>query len=399
MKLIEFKEYDNLDKEKKLNKKKVIVLMTVSTVIVISIIFLIIYMCNAKFRSWADMHILMKNVTEGTLSSIDIDIDEDVSVYAYDQYVALLNNNKLDIYNSSGKKSQELEVNVSNPLFKSNGKYLIVAEKEKQKIYLIAGTKLLWSTDIDGVISRTSVNENGYVSVVCTGTTYKSVIIVFDTKGNQVLKSYIPTNYVVDSVISSDNKYLSFAEVNTAGTLIKSTVKTIAINNSNNSSEISAVNTYELTTNSLVINLKYQGSKNLICMCNNGVYVLSDGNAQMLMNFDEEGKNYTFAEINLINSIYGIVEVSDGISNQMSQIKLVNTGTKKNNSYNINSIAKSTSSAGDNIAINFGTEVYFISSKGWLKKKYIANEEIRNIIVSERIAAIIFRDKVEILVL
>ena len=399
MKLIEFKEYDNLDKEKNLNKKKVIVLMTVSTVIVISIIFLIIYMCNTKFRSWADMHILMKNVTEGTLSSIDIDIDEDVSVYAYDQYVALLNNNKLDIYNSSGKKSQELEVNVSNPLFKSNGKYLIVAEKEKQKIYLIAGTKLLWSTDIDGVISRTSVNENGYVSVVCTGTTYKSVIIVFDTKGNKVLKSYIPTNYVVDSVISSDNKYLSFAEVNTAGTLIKSTVKTIAINNSNNSSEISAVNTYELTTNSLVINLKYQGSKNLICMCNNGVYVLSDGNAQMLMNFDEEGKNYTFAEINLINSIYGIVEVSDGISNQMSQIKLVNTGTKKNNYYNINSIAKSTSSAGDNIAINFGTEVYFISSKGWLKKKYIANEEIRNIIVSERIAAIIFRDKVEILVL
>lgn len=399
MKLIEFKEYDNLDKEKNLNKKKVIVLMTVSTVIVISIIFLIMYMCNAKFRSWADMHILMKNVTEGTLSSIDIDIDEDVSVYAYDQYVALLNNNKLDIYNSSGKKSQELEVNVSNPLFKSNGKYLIVAEKEKQKIYLIAGTKLLWSTDIDGVISRTSVNENGYVSVVCTGTTYKSVIIVFDTKGNQVLKSYFPTNYVVDSVISSDNKYLSFAEVNTTGTLIKSTVKTIAINNSNNSSEISAVNTYELTTNSLVINLKYQGSKNLICMCNNGVYVLSDGNAQMLMNFDEEGKNYTFAEINLINSIYGIVEVSDGISNQMSQIKLVNTGTKKNNYYNINSIAKSTSSAGDNIAINFGTEVYFISSKGWLKKKYIANEEIRNIIVSERIAAIIFRDKVEILVL
>ncbi len=399
MKLIEFKEYDNLDKEKNLNKKKVIVLMTVSTVIVISIIFLIMYMCNAKFRSWADVHILMKNVTEGSLSSIDIDIDEDVSVYAYDQYVALLNNNKLDIYNSSGKKSQELEVNVSNPLFKSNGKYLIVAEKEKQKIYLIAGTKLLWSTDIDGVISRTSVNENGYVSVVCTGTTYKSVIIVFDTKGNQVLKSYFPTNYVVDSVISSDNKYLSFAEVNTTGTLIKSTVKTIAINNSNNSSEISAVNTYELTTNSLVINLKYQGSKNLICMCNNGVYVLSDGNAQMLMNFDEEGKNYTFAEINLINSIYGIVEVSDGISNQMSQIKLVNTGTKKNNYYNINSIAKSTSSAGDNIAINFGTEVYFISSKGWLKKKYIANEEIRNIIVSERIAAIIFRDKVEILVL
>ena len=58
-----------------------------------------------------------------------------------------------------------------------------------------------------------------------------------------------------------------------------------------------------------------------------------------------------------------------------------------------------TSSAGDNIAINLGTDIYFINTKGWLKKKYSANEEIRNIIVSDRIAAIVFRDKIEILVL
>ena len=234
---------------------------------------------------------------------------------------------------------------------------------------------------------------------LCSGTTYKSVIIVFDQNGNQLIKSYIPNNSVIDSAISSDNKYLSFAEIDTSGTLVKSTVKTISINNGNNSSEISAVNTYEMETNSLIINLKYQGSKNLICMCNNGVYVLSDGNSQMLMDFGTEDSNYTFAGIDLINNIYSIEETSDGILNQSSEIKLINTGTKKNNSYSLNSIAKSTSSAGDNIAINLGTEIYFINTKGWLKKKYVAEEEIRNIIVSDRIAAIVFRDKVEILVL
>ena len=102
---------------------------------------------------------------------------------------------------------------------------------------------------------------------------------------------------------------------------------------------------------------------------------------------------------NDINNIYEIEEVSDGIANQSSQIKIINTGTKKVNNYSINSIAKSTSSAGDNIAINLGTDIYFINTKGWLKKKYSANEEIRNIIVSDRIAAIVFRDKIEILVL
>lgn len=399
MKLIEFKEYNNLDSEKSLNKKKIIGFMITAVIIVLAITFSVVYACNKTFRNWADIHILMKSISEGSLSSIDIDVDEDVSVYAYDRYIAVLKDNKLNIYNSSGKSTASLDINISTPVFTANGKYLAVAEKGKQKIYLISGAKTKWSNDIEGTISKVSVNENGYVSVICSGTTYKSVIIVFDQNGNQLIKSYIPSNSVIDSAVSSDNKYLSFAEIDTSGTLIKSTVKTIAVNDSNNSSEITPIYTYEMDTNLLITNLRYHGSKNLICMCNAGIYLLSDGNTQMLMNFEEENKNYTFAGIDLINNIYEIEEVSDGIANQSSQIKIINTGTKKVNNYSINSIAKSTSSAGDNIAINLGTDIYFINTKGWLKKKYSANEEIRNIIVSDRIAAIVFRDKIEILVL
>lgn len=399
MKLIEFKEYNNLDSEKSLNKKKIIGFMITAVIIVLAITFSVVYACNKTFRNWADIHILMKSISEGSLSSIDIDVDEDVSVYAYDRYIAVLKDNKLNIYNSSGKSTASLDINISTPVFTANGKYLAVAEKGKQKIYLISGTKTKWSNDIEGTISKVSVNENGYVSVICSGTTYKSVIIVFDQNGNQLIKSYIPSNSVIDSAVSSDNKYLSFAEIDTSGTLIKSTVKTIAVNDSNNSSEITPIYTYEMDTNLLITNLRYHGSKNLICMCNAGIYLLSDGNTQMLMNFEEENKNYTFAGIDLINNIYEIEEVSDGIANQSSQIKIINTGKKKVNNYSINSIAKSTSSAGDNIAINLGTDIYFINTKGWLKKKYSANEEIRNIIVSDRIAAIVFRDKIEILVL
>ena len=399
MKLIEFKEYNNLNDERSLNKKKIIVIAIISNLIIMSIIFSVIYIGNQNFRNWADTYILMKNVSEGSLSSIEIESDEDISIYTYDKYVAVLKDNKLNIYNTSGKKSESLDIDISNPVFAANGKYLAIAEKGKQKVQMVAGTKKIWNTDIDGTISKISVNENGYISVVCSGTTYKSVIVVFDQNGNQLLKSYIPNNVIIDTAVSSDNKYLSFAEIDTTGTLIKSTVKTVLLAGTNTSSEISPTYTYEMETNSLITNLKYQGSKNLICMCNTGTYLLSDGNMQLLMNFEEENKNYTFAGIDLINNIYSIEEVSEGISNQVSKVKLINTGTKKVNSYSIKSIAKGTSSAGDNIAINLGSEIYFINTKGWLKKHYIANEEIRNIIVSDRIAAIIFRDKIEILVL
>lgn len=397
MKLIEFKEYNNSN-GKVLNKRKVAITMAIVVIIIVVMMFTLLYICSPKFRNWADMHVLMKTVNQGSLPSIDIDMEENVSIYAYDKYVALLNNNKLDIYNTSAKKVESIEVNISNPLFESNGKYAAIAEKEKQKVYLVSGTRKLWSRDVEGSISRLSVNENGYVSIVCSGTTYKSVIVVFDQDGNELFKMYIPNNKVVDCAISSDNKYLSFAEIDTNGTLVKSIVKTVSMKEASESSEGSAVYTYEMPTNVLVVNIRYQGSKNLICMCDSEIDILSAGEIKQLYNLKDEQKKYTFAGIDMINSIYQLEEISEGLSNQMTNINIMNTGTRKLHNYSISSIAKSTVSSGDVIAVNLGTEIYYIDTKGWLKKKFVATEEVRDIAVSERVSAIIFRDHIEILV-
>lgn len=399
MKLIEFKEYNNINENKALNKKKIAITIIVAIIIIIITMFILLYIYNKNFRNWADMHVLMKNVTEGTLSSIDIDVGKSSSIYAYDKYVAILDEAKIRIYNSSAKEVNSIDMSVNNPILKSNGKYLVIGEKGKQKIHLVSGTKSVWDADVEGSITRAAVNENGYVSVVCSGNTYKSIITVFNQSGEKLFKTYIPNNTVIDSAVSSDNKYLSFAEIDTTKTMIQSIVKTMSIKDASNSSENSIVNTYELPTNSLVVNIKYQGSKNLICMCDNGIQLLSDGNIQELISLSYQDKKYTFAGIDLSNTIYEIEEYSDGISNQNSNITLMNTGTKKYNSYTIEGIAKETSCSDNNIAINLGTEIYFINSRGWLIKKYMANQEIRDVIVSDKIAAIIFRDKVEILIL
>ncbi|MBR3490275.1 MAG: hypothetical protein IKH36_02170 [Bacilli bacterium] len=341
----------------------------------------------------------MKVVHEGSLSSIDIDEGENISVYAYDKYIAIINGNKMEIYNSSAKSVASHEVNVITPIFDANGKYMVIGDKGKQKVYLVSGTRILWNTDIEGSVSRVSVNENGYVSVVCTGSTYKSVVCVYDTDGSQLFKTYIPSNTIIDSTISSDNKLLSIAEVDTSKTSIQSIIKTISIKDATTTSNGAFTNTYSIPENALVINIKYQGNKNLLCMCDNGIYYLYDGNMNQLMNFNEENKQYSFAGINLSNTIFEIEESSDGIKNQKSIVHLKNSASGKNREYTIDGIAKETASSDDNIAINLGTEVYFINSKGWLIKQYIANQEVKNVIVSDRLAAIIFKDKIEILIL
>lgn len=398
MKLIEFKEYRNVNNQV-LNKKKVAITSIIGLVLVVIILLVLIYLFSPKFRNWADIHILMKVVYQGSAPTIDYDSNKSTTIIPYDKYVALLNNNQLDIYNSSGKKIQSIDLKISNPLISTNGKYIVIAEKDKEKIYVLSGTKILWSKDLSGNISRVNINENGYASVVCSGTTYKSVVNVFDKNGEELFKTYIPSNKVVDTAISSDNKFVSIAEVDTSGTLIKSIVKTISIKDAKSSPESAIVNTYEMPTNSLIVNIRYQGSKNLICMTDDGISILSDGKKQDVYDFTEENKKYSFAGIDMISNVYVVEESSNDISNQMSSIIITNSGTKRKHEYKLKNIAKDTLSSGDIVAINLGTEVYFIDSKGWLKKKYIANEEIKDVVISDRIAAIVYKDNVEIIVL
>ena len=138
----------------------------------------------------------------------------------------------------------------------------------------------------------------------------------------------------------------------------------------------------------------------MVWISNSRICVLSDGKIQGLLNFEDKDKNYTFAGIELANTIYGLEEPNNQeISQQQSKITLINSATKKQYDYEVSGIAKHIASAEDIIAINLGTEIYFINSKGWLVKKYIANQEVREIKISGRIAAIIFKDKIEVLIL
>ena len=399
MKLIEFKEFKRDKILRILNKRKVAITVVVSIILLILLTFILLYIYNKNFRRWADMHVLMKVVYEGKLSSIDIDKNENVSIYAYDKYVSIINGNKLELYNSSGKSMAKHDINVGTPIYGANGKYLVIGDKGKQKVYLISGTKILWDVDVEGGISRVSVNENGFVSVVCTGSTYKSVVCVYNTEGSQLFKTFTPVNTVVDSTISSDNKYLSYAEIDTSKASLESSIKTISMKDAANTSASATIKTYTIPNNAMIINIKYQGSKNLLCMSDSGVFSISDGNAQQITSFVDESKKSAFAGINLSNTIYEINETVDSASKQVSNIVLTNTLTKKKYTYTIDGIAKESSSADDNIAINLGTEVYFINSKGWLIKEYIANQEVKKVIVSDRLAAIVFRDKIEILIL
>ena len=397
MKLINFEKKDE-NVPKKLNKKKVFGSVIIIIFIISIIVLISFYITNTSFRNFVDTNFLRKNITENNATAIIIDKEKNPYFYAYDKYVVKLEENTLTRYNASGKEDEKNKLEISNPLFTSNERNLVVAEKGKQRIYSIIDKQIAWQKDLEGNISRISVNKNGYVSVILTGTTYKSVIVVFDREGKELFRMFLANNLAVDSTISDDSKYMSFAEIDTSGTIIKSIIKTISIEKAKQKPDEAIINSIEGENDSIIINIKYQDKNTLLALYNDKIDEIKDGKVNLLKILNNKEEKVSFSDIELSNSVFRVLEKTTGFFNSNSTVEITNSINGKEYLYMIDAIAKNVYSNENVIAINMGMEVHFISTNnGWLVKKYTSQKEIKDIVLTGKIAAIIYHDKIEVI--
>ena len=385
------------DKDINKNGDKVKTLKT-GILILLGILFAILvarYIAEEEFRLWVDTNIFKRELEQDTLSIVELNYDTIPSIFAYDKYVAVLNKNKLDLYASDGSKSAELEVNISKPVTSSYGKYLVIAESNGSKLYLISGNSILWQKDVEGSISRVSVNKNGYVSVIITNTTYKSVVVLYTQSGKELFKTFLSSTYAICSDISNNNKYLAIGEVDYSGTVVKSNVKIISISLAQSNPEKSIINKYESLNGEIVSNIKYQDKDFAICMFNKYIQKVGTQSNNRIIDFDN---NSLFVDINLRDAVAIVKKQSSGLFSYEYEMQIKSTVSSSENLYILNSnVPKDILICGNIIGIDLGTEVQIINSKGILLKKYKSNQEIKGLAIGDNIAGIIYKDKIELI--
>lgn len=398
--IIDFKREEKKIKNKnkrKMNKKKMIITISIIILALVIGITMLLYYSSRDVRNFLDQYLFRKNVTQEKLESIELDYDSNISVIAYNKYICILAENKLMEYNSSGELEHEINLEINNPVYSVNNKYLAISEQNSSSLNLISDSKILWTKNVDGNISKINVNEKGYVSVILTGTAYKSVIVVFDKDGNELFKSYLAKTIAVDTSISNDNKYLAYAEVNTTGTTIKSNIKVLSIDRAQNDQEDPVIYTYSADNNKLIVNIEYHKNGQLTCMYDTEISSIKDENSAVLMDLTEKGKNINFCNINLDNNVYRAVEENDGLFNTNTIIEIRETENDKTTVYTVEGVAKDINSFNNVIAINLGQEIEFINTKGMLLKRYSSVQEVQNVVIGNGIAGIIYKDQVEII--
>lgn len=376
--------------DRKINKKKIIILILIIFIILLIAVFSILYQRNETIRVFLDEYVFRKNVTENTLPKISV---ENTHTFAFKDYIVVLDNNILDFYNKSATKVFSFEdIEISEPIFETNGDFLCIAEKNGSKIYLISNRNIVWQKNVNGNISNLSVNKNGYVNVSISDTTYKTICTVYDENGSELFTNYLANSYIIDSSISNDNKFLAFAEANFSGITIQSNIKIISIDNAIKNSADTTYYNYSAPAGDLIINIEYCNN-DLVCLYDNHIDIIKDQSSSTITNFKDN--NILFADIN--NKLVQIEKHTTGILSSEFEVQIIDTNNLERKTYSLKREPKSIKIFGNVIAINLGTELLFINNSGWLIKNYTSSHEVQEIVLSNDLAGIIYKDKIEIL--
>ena len=382
----------SLDKFKERRKNRKMIKFTIITLIaIIILVFIALYMANKSFNSFIDTYILKKRISENDANSLTIDMDNLSLIYAYDKSLVVYSDGSINFYNTDAKQTGNIEMTLSKPIADSEDKYLALADYGLQKVCLIKSNSLVWQKDIEGKISKVSVNKQGYVAVSVTGTTYESIVMLFNEKGDLLFSKYLST-YVIDVDISDDSKYIAIAEVDNSTILPVTKIEMVSVGLASTSSENATINTYEAESNKLLTGMNFQSKNVLVCSFEDYVLKMTDSSSDRLYEFSDLT---AYLEVDSRKGFVRIDKEESSVFKSDYRLKITN----ENNSekvYIIEGSIKSLVCKDNRIALNLGKEVQFIDNNGWLVKKFIGKQEVKSVLVSNKIGIIVFKDKISI---
>ena len=366
----------------------------IAIIFILLIAIIALYIANNNIRNWVDINIFRKNVSERDIQTINLNTDKNNQIHVYNDFIAVLNDKTVTLYNPYGEKITRIDVNINSALYDSSGKYLAIAEDKGHEICLIFDKTYMWNEEIEGEILQIHVNRNGYVAVITVDATHKSIVTFFNSQGKKLFTSYFASTRIVDASISFDNKYIAIVELDTTGTIIKSNVKVLSVENAQKDSDNTIIYTYEAEDGILITNVKYQSKNQIACINDSGLGVIDNMTYRDVIKINNENITYLANDFN--NNVVYVKEESAGLFKSQSDIHIVNTLDFQEKIYKMETLAKDVFARDNIIAINVGTEIYFVDTNGWLIKKYTANQEITNVKISESLAVVIYKDRIVI---
>lgn len=384
---VELKIDDNIPKPKQhlMSKVRIAILSVIAIVI---IVLLASYTTNSNFRNYVDSNILKKQVAEDSLAVVEIKSDDNPTIFAYDGYVGILSKSVLNIYNSKAISVSKLDIDISNPVYEIAGKYIAIAENGGSKFYIVNNTQVAWNGSVDGNISKININENGYVTVIASNSTYTSIVILFNSNGEELFKTYLPSTYAMCAAVSTNNSYLAIGEVDYSGTVLKSNVRIMDI------ASAERVYNYSSDNNNIITNIKYSDKENAVCTFTNSVVCVSSNSEKEIYAITDDT---CFVDNQVSGNLAVLEKQSSGLFSYEYNLKFIGINSNSENLCTLNNLPSGMKSSQKLVGLNYGNEIDIVNLNGTIKKNYKSSAQIKDIAVGDSVIGIIYKDKVGIL--
>lgn len=123
--------------------------------------------------------------------------------------------NYLAIFDKSANVVWETQTSVIEPILRTEGEYILLAEKGANKICLYQNETLLFSVDIPNEILTAQLSVNGDIALVTKKEFYKNAVLVYNKNGEQIFSWNSGTDTIINADISGSTRRIAISLINT----------------------------------------------------------------------------------------------------------------------------------------------------------------------------------------
>ena len=351
-------------------KNEVIRKIVTAVLITIGVLLLLFLVREVAIRFFGYTPPAISESQHKKVKQVEITINPD-EAYKYtvlDKYIYFVTTDKVTILDNNGKKKSEIDIVTSNPIIKTSGKYVIVADTEGKNAYILSGEKLKNTIKTKGKIVDFSVNGEGYAILTTEGDMHKRDVTVYNAKGEEQFVWNSGSLFVLSAVIADNNKNIVMSTLDTTDGKMKTSLSFYNISNA----DPIATEVYE---DELIASLQ---------VCGNYVYCIGDSKTCIYrVSGDKDGEIYyngkSLVTYETSNSNIVLAFSESALSGKRYNIETYNHSAKQIGKYEVDSEIKFIDYEEDTIAINRGRLVNIVDISGREKKLLDPGIDIKSV--------------------
>ena len=156
-----------------------------------------------------------------------ISADKSSSFLSMDDCLIACSSNRIQVYSNGGSLYVDTSAAILNPVMSKEGGYALVYDAGGSELYLFSDRQLIheYKAASDSAIISARVNKNGWLAIAEEAAGYKASVTVYNDKFQPVLTENISSSFVMDAVVSPDNRQLAVVTLGQDETKFTSTLR------------------------------------------------------------------------------------------------------------------------------------------------------------------------------